>query len=170
MNKEKISQFISELNPDSVLEDDVKRFFAELLLSGNQDLNTDLNDIDYNSEIYKNIEPVVNAMVPQIFISRLKNLTKLRITLGAFLGIASVMETPAEAVMYVYYLHCKLPENTLIDLDMLMSEIFPWGFISKDDLNNLWELQKLGEEDDLSNYTCIGAPDNMLDYLEIWRK
>jgi len=77
------------------------------------------------------------------------------------------IESPGSAVMYTFYLYNKLPENTIITADKL-AEVFPWGFFSERQLQDIWDAQKVGG-DDREGYTCIGAPDNMIDYLESWK-
>jgi len=91
----------------------------------------------------------------------------LKMSLGALVILMYHMESAGSAVMHAFYLHTKFPKNTLVSVDKV-SDVFPWGFFSKKQLNEIWSAQKV-RNDECKNYTCIGAQDNMIDYLEIWK-
>jgi len=96
----------------------------------------------------------------------LENLTTHRITLDALIILSQYMESPG-----IYYINSKLKPNTLITLDVISMDLFPWGFFSKEQLNRIGGLQKVKKEDiDKSVDVCHGSPDNMLDYNETWGK
>jgi hypothetical protein len=129
----------------------------------------DLNEIDKDSEIYKHFKPLIESFPSQIFLKRLAGLTELRMTLGALIILSLYMKNPGICAMYAYYLYHKLPPNTLITLDKFSINLFPWGMFSKAQLDKIWDAQKRESEDETKDCTCIGAPDNLLDYLETWK-
>jgi hypothetical protein len=94
----------------------------------------------------------------------------MKISLGAFLMIAIHLESAGIAVMYAYYISQKLPKNSFIDIDEASTKLFPWGFFSEEQLNAMWDAQKVRPDDGLDECTCYGAHDNLLDYVEFWEK
>lgn len=78
------------------------------------------------------------------------------------------MRNAGGAVMLSFYLYYKLPENTIVTVDVISMELFPMGFFSVEQLNTIWNEQKVNR-DEREGYTCIGSPDNMIDYLEAWK-
>ncbi len=74
------------------------------------------------------------------------------------LFIAIISKTPGTAIMYLTYLQywCKKNETEEIDLNKFCREIFPMGFLSKEDLEKIWDGQKVLREKEGS--------DNLLDY------
>lgn len=65
-----------------------------------------------------------------------------------------------------FYLFYKIKPNTLVRVEEI-AELFPWGFFSDEQLNKIWDAQKVGADD--GEGKCIGAPDNTIDYLETWK-
>jgi hypothetical protein len=137
--------------------------------SKDPNVGRDIHEVDKSSEIYKHFKPIIDAFQMQVFLNKLEHLTTLRITLGAFLMLVFHLETAGHATMYAYYLHLKLPENALIGTGDI-SSIFPWGFFSDKQLHSIWSLQKVRHDDELDECTCCGAHDNLLDYIETWKK
>ncbi len=74
------------------------------------------------------------------------------------LFIAIISQTPGTAIMYLTYLQywCKKNETEEIDLEKFC-EIFPMGFLSKKDLEKIWDGQKVQSKD-------FSISDNLLDY------
>ena len=64
-------------------------------------------------------------------------------------------QRPGRAVMYLTYLQywCKNNEVKELTIDIFCEKIFPMGFPKEEDLNKLWDKQKVQ-----------GTPDNLLDY------
>lgn len=64
------------------------------------------------------------------------------------LFLCAVTQTPGKAVMYLTYLEYWTKENGVdeINLDLFCEKIFPWGFPSDKDLNDLWDAQKVMTE------------------------
>lgn len=168
MNKQKLINIFNQHSPVTPMTKEDTGTMFSLMMSEDINLNCDINEIDNDSEIYNHFEPLINSFQGKIFLSRLKKLTTLRISLGALIMLMLHAESPGKVVMMVFYCHYKLPENTLITVDALATNLFPMGFFSNEQLNNIWNAQKVGEAD-RKGYSCIGAPDNMIDYLESWR-
>jgi len=167
MNKQKLIDIFEKHNPSTQMSKDETMTMFNLLMTKDPNLTCDLNEIDVESEIYKHFKPLIKAFQSQVFLSRLKALTSLKITLGALIILMHHMESAGKAVMMVFYLYHKLPEDTLITVEGI-SEVFPWGFFSDEQLNKIWDAQKV-DVDDREGFTCIGAHDNMIDYLETWK-
>ena len=98
---------------------------------------------------------------------RLESFTTIKMTLGAFAILMQHIPSPGAGVMYAFYMHNKLPENTLVTVETF-AELFPWGFFSEQQLSEIWSAQKV-RTDDSKGFACVGAPDNMIDYVEIWK-
>jgi len=139
-----------------------------MLMSPNSELNTDIELIDKNSEIYNHFKPLITAFPIQIFLNRVK-FAELKITLGAAILLAEHVAVPGKAVMYAYYLYSKLTPGTLITADVFSTKLFPWGMFSEEQLDEIWDLQKVDSKTMPEN-TCFGAHDNLLDYLQTWGK
>jgi len=167
MNKQKLIDIFEKHTPNTPMSKDETMAMFNILMSKDPNLSCDLNEIDKESEIYKHMKPLIESFQARIFLSRIKALTSLKISLGALVILMHHMESPGKAVMLTFYLYRKLPENILVTVDKI-GEVFPWGFFSDEQLNKIWDAQKVNSEE-RKNYTCIGAPDNMIDYLETWR-
>ena len=73
------------------------------------------------------------------------------------LFLCVLTETPGKAVMYLTYLQYWAKKNSKfeIDMDTFCQTIFPWGFPSDEDLDKLWDSQKVKTK---------GMSDNLVDY------
>ena len=167
MNKQKLINIFNKHNPNTQMSEEETMAMFKVMLSKDPNLSCDLNDVDKESDVYKHMKPLIEAFQAQVFLSRLKTLTTLKMSLGALIILMHHMESAGSAVMHVFYLFYKLPENTLVTVDKF-ADIFPWGFFSTQQLNEIWDAQKVGV-DDRKGFTCIGAQDNMIDYLETWK-
>jgi hypothetical protein len=165
--KERLKKIFEKHTPHTEMDSDEMMVFMKLLMSKDEAIGTDIYELDKNSEIFKHFKPLLEGFQMQVFLSRLKHMTTLRISLGAFIAIAQHLLSAGSAVMHAYYLHSKLPENTLITLDVVSRQLFPMGFFSEDQLNRIWEEQKTNR-DEVGEMKCIGSPDNLLDYAECW--
>lgn len=69
------------------------------------------------------------------------------------LAIAMLSETPGSAVLYLWYLQywCKQNDVKELSLDQFCSDVFPFGFPSKDDLHTIWNSQKIAGKDQSYN-------------------
>ena len=170
MNKERLIEAFEENKPNTSMDEDETKFMFNILLSKEPEFSKEIGELDKESEIYKHFKPLINGFQMQIFLKRLEHLTTLRITFGAFLLIALHLENAGSAVMHAFYLHHKLPLNTLVTTNEVTMDLFPWGFFSKEQLNAIWNAQKVRPDDGLDECHCYGAPDNLLDYVEIWNK
>lgn len=167
MNKQKLIDIFEKHIPRTQMSEDETMTMFNLLMLEDPNFSCDIEEIDKNSEIYKHFKPLIEAFQAQVFLSRLKHLTTLKMSLGALIILMHHMESAGKAVMLVFYLYYKLPANKLITIETI-TELFPWGFFSDEQLNEIWDAQKVGT-DDRKGFKCIGAPDNMIDYLESWK-
>ena len=83
MNKQKLIDIFEKHNPRTQMSTDETMTMFNLLMTKDPNLTCDLNEIDVESEIYKHFKPLIKAFQSQVFLSRLKALTSLKITLGA---------------------------------------------------------------------------------------
>lgn len=166
MIKNRLSEIFDQYTPNTPMSEDESKIMISILLSDKSIFNKDVDDFDKNSEEYKQIISIFQA---QIFLGRLKALTTLKISFGCLILILEHIDTPGKAVMYSYYMFKKLSEYTFIDINVFTSRLFPWGYFSDEQLNEIWNKQKI-KEDDVKELTCIGAHDNLIDYKEIWTK
>ena len=168
MNKQKLIEIFKQHNPNTPMTEEETMVAMKLMMSGDKTFQTPIDELDTESEVYKHFKPLLDDFLPQVFLKRLEHLTSLRITLGALIMIAQHLQSPGNAVMYVFYLHTKLPENTVVTINEISMDLFPWGFFSQEQLQTIWDAQKV-RSDECKELTCIGAPDNMLDYVENWK-
>ncbi len=164
---DRINRAFEKNQPKKILTPEESKILIRLLFNEDKNLKIDINDIDKTSETYQYFEPVINSFLAQIFIKRIEHFTTHHITLGALIMMLMFMKNPGNCVMYTYYLHGKLKPNTLITLEVFSTELFPWGVFSEKQLTNIWSVQKRREFDDVS--LCVGAQDNLLDYIESWK-
>lgn len=169
MNKLEFQEMLNKIEPNRLIDQNELDFIMVLMLNDKKGIDYDINNVTDDLEIYKSLQVLLRNMVPRIFKLRLEQHTTLSIATNAFWSLCGFMDTPGHAVMYAYYLKHKLPENTFIDMNVLYQQVFPYTFFSDDQLNDIWDAQKVDQEEDMSDYTCIGAPDNKLDYLEFWK-
>jgi hypothetical protein len=170
MNKQRLTDIFNKNRPGTPMTEDETRFSIHLMMSRDENLLKDINEADKESELYKHFEPLIKGFQMQIFLKRLEHLAKMKISLGAFLMIAIHLENAGSAVMYAYYIFNKLPKNCFIGIEEVSAKLFPWGFFSNEQLEKMWDEQKVKIEDGLDECTCYGAPDNLLDYAEFWEK
>jgi hypothetical protein len=93
-----------------------------------------------------------------VFLDRAESLD-LKITTYAGIFIASLCQSPGEAVMWAHGLRAQQIKKNLPEIDMgVLSEIFPFGFPTREGLNSVWDNQK-GH--------FLGVPvDNLLDVVD----
>lgn len=172
MNKERLTSIFDKYHyrPSTPMTQDETMMFFNIMMSKDENISKDINEIDKTSELYKHFEPLIKGFQMQVFLKRLEHLAKMKISLGAFLIIAIHLESAGNAVMYAYYMFHKLPKNSFISVDVVGSTLFPWGFFSEKQLSEIWKEQKVRPDDGLDECTCYGAHDNLLDYTEFWEK
>ena len=166
MNKEKLIKIFNQHRPNTPMSEDESMTMMGIMMSKDTNLSRDLEEIDKESEVYQHMKPLIESFQAQVFLTRIKALTTLKISLGALLMLMHHMESPGKAVMLTFYLHHKLPENTLVTVETI-GKLFSSGFFSESQLNQIWADQKV-DSDEHKAHTCVGAPDNMIDYLEAW--
>ena len=155
--------------PNSPLSEEESMLLIGILMSGKDELNIPIDEIDKDSEFYEQIKPQLNEFEVQVFLKRLEVLTSLKMTMGALAMFAQRFNTVADVVMYAFYLHLKLEPNSVVDLEVYTTKLFPFGMFSAEQMREIWESQKVIKED-MKGFSCYGAPDNLLDYKEIWEK
>jgi hypothetical protein len=165
----RLVEIFKKHNPGTQMSEEETRIAMNLMLSKEQEFQTPIEELDKTTELYKHFKPLIEAFQMQVFLSRLKHMTSLRITLGAFIMIAQHLNSAGSAVMHVFYLHHKLPANTLVDINVISMKLFPFGFFSDKQLKEIWDEQKVRPEDGLDDCTCVGAYDNLIDYAELWK-
>ena len=165
--KERIDKAFKENIPETEMSKDDFLILATILQSKQPEMNMDVTKLNKNSEIYKHFKELIESFSVQVFLKRLECHTKLKISLGALIMLFLTIEGPGNAVMVVYYLYRKLQPNTLINMDVYCKEAFPWGMFNEEQFKTIWLAQKKQEGDDVKH--GIGAPDNLLDYLETWK-
>jgi len=167
MEKQKLIDLFEKHTPRTQMDEAETMAMMNILMSEDPNISCDLVEIDKESDVYKHMKPLIEAFQAQVFLSRLKALTSLKMSLGALIILMHHMESAGKAVMLTFYFYYKLPANKLITIETI-TELFPWGFFSDEQLNEIWDAQKVGA-DDRKGFTCIGAQDNMIDYLETWK-
>lgn len=159
MNKQTLIDIFEQHSPNTEMSEDETSTMFSILMSDNKDLSVDINEIDKESEIYKHFKPLINSFQAQVFLGRIMHLTTLKINLGALIILMHHMETAGKAVMLAFYLNYKLPANKFIGIETI-AEIFPWGFFSEEQLNDIWNAQKVRVNDRTAN---------MIDNSENWK-
>ena len=170
MKNNKIVEIFSKHQPKTPLTFDESKFLVSMLMDKSKTFDVLLDEVDKESEVYKHFKPLIDSFQVQVFLGRLKNFTTHKITLGALVMLSLQLHSAGAAVLMTYYLHHKLPDNTLINIDVYSMKLFPFGVFSEEQFNEIWDAQKVSNLDDMSSYKCIGAYDNLVDYLEFWEK
>lgn len=102
----------------------------------------------------------------QLIEKRLKMCFNYTLDEKTILFLCVLTGSPGKAVMYLWYLQYWCYENFKtkhITFDMFCKDIFPMGFFSDEDLNKLWDKQKISTLNDKGER--VGGSDNLLDYL-----
>ena len=88
----------------------------------------------------------------QVLTKRAKSISlKMNVYSTALLALLS--DRPGMAVMYLYYLKSKTQDDSEVTMATI-TNLFPLGFPSDDEMSKLWEKQKIGST-------------NMLDLIEV---
>lgn len=164
MNRKKLIDIFNQHSPNTPMSEDETMAYMNMLMSKDPIFDVDLNEADKEDPNYKHFKPLIDSFVPQVFLGRLKAMTSLKMSLGALIILIHHMESPGNAVMHTFYLHYKLPDYTLITLDVISRQLFPFGMFSEEQLNEIWNAQKVSGDD-----RPKGGTDNMIDYPEVWR-
>ena len=167
MNRAKLVEIFDKHTPNTEMTEDEMMLMMSIMIGKDKSLSIDIDELDKDSEIYKHFKPLIESFQGQVFLKRLKAFTTLKISLGAFAILLQHMPSPGACVMYNFYLCNKLPENTLITVETF-GDVFPWGFFSESQLKEIWAAQKVDSEM-AKKHQCVGAPDNMIDYVETWK-
>lgn len=155
--------------PNNPLSEEESMLLIGMFMSGKDELDIPINEIDKKSEFYTEIKPFIEAFEIQVFLKRLETLTSLKMTMGALAMLAQRFNTVADVVMYAFYLHKTLEPNTVVNLNVFSTKLFPFGMFSAEQMREIWDAQKVSKEE-MDGFTCYGAYDNLLDYKEMWEK
>lgn len=113
------------------------------------------------SEVANEIFPdeVKETFMYQVIDKRFTSLGVLA-TEQAITFLAFISKNPGKAVMFAHYLvWCKINRQHQGPINMdLISNVFPWGFPTEDQLHILWKAQKVKEDED-------SIRDNLLDLV-----
>jgi hypothetical protein len=109
MNKQKIINAFEKHSPRTPMSEEETKLFLMFLLSKDETISEDIDNVNKESETYKQLKPIITCFQAKVFLGRLKSLTSLRISLGALIILLYHFPNPAHCVMYAFYLHQKLP-------------------------------------------------------------
>ena len=170
MNKQKVVNAFNQIYPRTPLSEFSMKTLITLMMTNDKEFSVDLKEINKKSKTYKHFKPLIESFPAQVFLKRLEGLSDIHMTLGVLIMMMEYMKNPGACVMYAYYIHNKLPSNTLVDINTFSIRLFPLGMFSEKQLNNIWDAQKRESKEETENCACVGAPDNLLDYTETWKK
>ena len=130
---------ISELQQHPLNEDDMEFIVALSLI--NKDLNHPFQTFEgFNKHIKKHEAgyEMILKRVQYCFTFEFSNPLPI-------LFLAGFMSKPGEIVLYLWYIQFWAFKHNIkeITLDIMMQKIFPFGFYSEEDLNKIWDKQKI---------------------------
>jgi len=167
MNRAKLVEIFDKHTPTTEMSEEEMMMMLNIMMSKDKTFSTDIEILDEESEMYQHFKPLIESFQGQVFLKRIKHFTSLKMSLGAFAMLLQYMPSPGACVMYAYYLDSKLPKDSLVTVETF-GEIFPMGFFSESQLKEIWAAQKVDSEM-AKKHQCVGAPDNMIDYVEVWK-
>lgn len=150
--------------PRDPMSEDETMVLMSILMSRNPDYDIAIDKLDKESEIYKQYKPILDIWIVQVFLKRLEVLSTVRMSLGALLALTYRLNNAGSAVMYAFYIHNAFPENTVVDVNLFSSQLFPWGYFSEAQLKSIWDSQKVRSSDN------DGVSDNIIDNSKVWIK
>ncbi len=161
-NKELFGIF--ESHPPRKPMDETESKFLISILMNPEVFDAAIDDVNKTSEIYNHFKPLINSFQVQVFLKRLEGLSTVRMTLGSLILLSMQMETPGISVMLAFYIHHKLPENTIVDANILCEKLFPFGFFTEEQFHQIWDLQKVKKSEEHK------GSDNWIDSSNLWLK
>lgn len=111
-----------------------------------------------NYKIPENEKPVLYRIIEQ----RVENCFTYTLNDSRLLiYLCYLSESAGNAIMYLWYLqaHCSNKETSSVNLDEFCLNVFPWGYPTKEDLQKIWDGQKVRRPEN-----SFGS-DNLIDYL-----
>jgi len=124
--------------PSTEMTEEEMLNMINIINSNQSEFNVDLKEINKDSEIYKHFKPLIEAFQSQVFLKRIEVLTTFKVTLGALIMLMFHMPTAGAATMMEMYCSSKLNDDTLITINVVAQELFPWGFFSDEQLQAIW--------------------------------
>lgn len=160
-------KLVDKTNPDKPMDEETMGIFLSMIMAEKTDPKF-MEVMTLEDESLKS-----DAMwVPKIFVSRLNELSTVRLTRAAAISIIVNLTSAGSAVMFAYYIHRKCAPDSLVTMETL-GEIFPMGFFSEKQLEQLWEAQKLmspESQEKAVHLGCYMVKDNLLDYVGTWKE
>ena len=99
MNKQKLVDIFEKHSPMTPITEEETMIIFKLLKSKDPNLTCDIEEIDKENDVYKHMKPLVDAFQAQVFLSRLKHFTSLKISFGALVLLMYHMESAGAAVI-----------------------------------------------------------------------
>jgi len=103
-------------------------------------------------------EAIKKDFLTQVIIKRVDVCFKYKMDIKMIIFLASICNNPAEAVMYIWFFHfwCKKNNIELLTLNEVCENVFPWGVMKEERLNEIWKMQKINN-----------IPDNLVDIVRV---
>jgi len=139
MDNQILTDIFSRYSPNKEMSEEEMEIFLLFLTSKDPAMNVDIDELDKESEIYKHFKPVIMSFQGQILIKRLKVSANIKLSLSALIMLLHYMPNAGAAVIHSLYIQNKLPDNTLVTLDVYTKRLFPWGNFSEEQLNAIWK-------------------------------
>ena len=129
--------------PKCPMTNELSEIFIKLTLLG-----------DTNLDIPENEKPFIYKVME----SRIELLHSFKVDDKVLLFLSILCQSAGDGVMYIWYLQYQSKKRKIefISFD-IFTEIFAWGFPTKDTLEKLWSNQKVDRSD-------ANNSDNLLDY------
>ena len=165
MSNENVILIFDKIKPNSSINNDEMQMLLDLMSSDDPNLNLELCDVDKESIVYMHNKSIIEDIEVQSFLFRINNFTQLKLTLSGLLAIIRHLNRINATIIYAYYLHLKFPPNTIIDVSKIVTEAFPYGFYSDNQIDIIWNVFNTQNYKD-NDSECTFK--NMLDYYDNW--
>lgn len=128
---------MKEILPNQAMTEEA----SQLLLSIMMDEQNKFDKIiDSNSEL-------INLPNAQLLYNIIKVKMGFNLTLGSAIILANYIEDENDALIYAYYIKHNVDKNTLIDINLICKELFPWGFLSEQQKTEIEKIQNSNTTD-----------------------
>jgi hypothetical protein len=127
-------------------------------------MSNEISDIFIRLTLLKetslNISELEKPFFYKVMEKRISTLHNYKIDDKVLLFLSCICESLGDCIMYIWYIQyqCKKRNINTVTFDVF-SDMFSWGFPSKETLSKLWDSQKIERFNSLS----LGS-DNLLDY------
>ena len=151
----------SKIEDPNAIEEVVCKAMDKLTQNG---MNTELCKllITLSCGEIKDIPDSELPFISQLIKKRIENGHDYTIDMKLLLFLSEISQTPGKAVMYIWYLQYKSKELGIKawDMDNFIFKIFTNGFFSDEDLNEVWEAQKVSGGSNLVDHYSAGLSIN----------